>query len=82
MPIRRDWLEVQEEEGTMKPSRITLYAVIALLSVAVAYTVLVKEPRPDRPTKSDPPACQTLTVGNGCLTNAGYVLSTVIAATW
>ena len=33
----------------MKPSRMALYIVIALIVAAIAYTVLVKEPHPDWP---------------------------------
>ncbi len=33
----------------MKPSRMALYFVIALLVVIIAYVVLVKEPPPDWP---------------------------------
>lgn len=33
----------------MKPSRMALYIVIALIATMVAYSVLVREPRPDRP---------------------------------
>ncbi len=33
----------------MKPSRMVLYLVIALLAVMMAYTFLVREPHPDWP---------------------------------
>jgi hypothetical protein len=34
----------------MKPSRIALYTVIALVAVTIAYQVLVEEPPPGWPT--------------------------------
>lgn len=33
----------------MKPSRMVLYFVIALLAVMIAYMALVREPHPDWP---------------------------------
>lgn len=35
---------------TMKPSRIALYVIIALIVAGIAYAVLVKEPPLDWPT--------------------------------